>query len=163
MSASIALDAVNDILTGNRTSRLQQKLVQTNKALACTSFPTYPAEKHPCQMSAYVVPSQGYDLDSLDGLLCQEIDRLMDGEGPSSREIMRYSAGARSGILQVLQNNASLAAALASYQVLSGSWKNLPLELQQIERLTPRQVTDRAGLYLNRENSFVGYILPENN
>jgi predicted Zn-dependent peptidase len=53
-----------------------------------------------------------------------------------------------------------MAAGLASYHALKGSWRSLLSETAFVEQLTPAQVRDVAARVFSDDNSFTGYVLP---
>jgi len=64
------------------------------------------------------------------------------------------------GVLGILQSNSALASTLASYQALTGDWRNVCNELEMIETLTPSSVRAAVTPYLHPLNSVVGYVQP---
>ena len=156
--ASTALDMVNDCLTGGRSARLYKNLVLDQKsALSVSSYSSFPAEKHPGQFVVYGIPAPGITNKQIDALVCQEIEKLAD-QGPTPTELRRYKKSARMGLVDVFQNNSGLAAALASYQVLTGGWKEICSDLERVDGLREEDVAAVASRYLTPENSFVGYV-----
>lgn len=85
-----ALDAVGDVLASTRSSRLYRSLVEGGAALSVSSFSTFPAEKHSCQMVAFGVPAPGLTAESLDEAIQGEVAALA-GEGPTEGELRRYT------------------------------------------------------------------------
>lgn len=156
-SMSVALDAVNDLLTGSRTSRLYANLVLGGSALSVSSFATFPGEKHPCQMVIYGIPAPGVAIEELDEMIGRELADLAS-QGPTPSELRRYSKAARMGALDVVTSNSSLAAALASYHCLMGSWREVYRDLERVDALTPQDVAHAVSLVLTPDNSFVGYV-----
>ena len=67
---------------------------------------------------------------------------------------------ARGVLLDVLGSSSALAAGLAGYHVLGGSWRCLLRDLRRIEELTQGEVRDVAARYLHPGNRFVGTVLP---
>ena len=157
-AAASALDLASDALTGSRSARLYQSLVLGGKALSVSSFANFPAEKHPALMATYTIPAPGQSTEALDALVQAEVAALA-AEGPTVTELRRYSKAARMGVLEVLQSNSGLASTLASYQVLTGDWRNVSAELERIEALTPAAVAAAVQPYLAPDNSCVGYVL----
>ena len=68
----------------------------------------------------------------------------------------------RAQLLDALSGHSSMAAALASYQALTGDWRGVVDDLERIESLTPGGVRDVAARYLVPSNSFRAYVLPLN-
>lgn len=157
LEATAAMDMVSDALTGSRSARLYRNLVLGGAALSTTSFATFPAEKHPSLFAVYGIPAPGRSAAELDAALQGEVAAIVE-DGPTASELRRYQKAARAGLLGVLQSNEGLAAALGSYQVLAGDWRDIAADLERAEALTPRSVAAAAAPYLRPDNSFVGYV-----
>ena len=157
MVDSIALDIADECLTGGRNSRLEKALVDSSKALTVSSYSTFPGEKHATQMLFYAVPTAQSDLQELDSIILGELDS-MNAKGPTAAELRRFSKGSQAMSLRVLQSNASMASALASYEKLTGSWENMYKELYMIDSMSPTQIADICSKYLIPSSSFAGYV-----
>ena len=157
MLDSIALDIADECLTGGRNSRLEKALVDSSKALTVSSYSTFPGEKHSTQMLFYAVPTAQSDLQEVDNIILGELD-TMNTQGPTGAELGRFSKGSQAVSLRVLQSNASMASALASYEKLTGSWENMYKELYVIEDMLPTQIADICSKYLIPTSSFAGYV-----
>lgn len=156
-AASIPLDIADECLTGGRHSRLGNALVMTSKALTVSSYGTFPGEKHPCQMLVYAVPTAVSDLQEVDQIILSEIDAFCDA-GPTQQELLKFIKGTQSAVFGVLQSNAGMASALASYENLTTSWENIYKEMYTLVDQTPRSVADECSKYLTASNSFAGYV-----
>ena len=88
-SASLALDAMDDFLTGSRSSRTYRNLVEKSTALSVSTYATFPGEKHATQMLCYAIPAPGVSLDTLDTSLQREVECLLE-KGPSEEELSQY-------------------------------------------------------------------------
>lgn len=88
-SVSLALDAMDDFLTGSRSSRTYRNLVEKSIALSVSSYATHPGEKHATQLLSYAIPAAGVSLETLDTSLLREIEQLLE-KGPSKEELMQY-------------------------------------------------------------------------
>ena len=157
IDASSAFDVLNDTLTGSRSARMYKKLVLGGAALSISSYSSFPAEKHPSQFVVYGIPAPGRSAEELDGLIQRELEELAEA-GPTETELRRYGKAARMGLLEVFQTNSALAGALASYQVLSGDWREIINDLEKVESLNASQIAATARKYLRPDNSFVGYV-----
>jgi predicted Zn-dependent peptidase len=155
--ATSNLDLINDAFTGSRSARLYQNLVEEGKALTVSSYASFPAEKHPGQFIMYGIPAPGVSPEELDLLMQAEVASFVE-KGPTEAEVRRYAKAAKMGILETLQSNSALAATLASYQVLLGSWEEISSDLERVESLSGTTAAATARKYLRGDNSFVGYI-----
>ncbi|PSC70837.1 peptidase M16 [Micractinium conductrix] len=155
---AVPLDLASDILSGSRSSRLYRSLVLSGKALAASTYSSYPAEKFPSHFVCYAVPPKGSTLNHMDEQLSAEVAALAGG-GPTADELRRYKKAARVELLGALGSNSATAAALASYQVLTGDWANVLRDLRRIEGLGGGEVRDAAARWLQPSNVFKGFIL----
>lgn len=157
MHASIALDMADSCLTGGRSSRLEQALVKTSRALSVSSRSTFPGEKYPNQMLFFGIPGPSTTLEELDRAIVNEIGRLQSF-GPTAAELNKFSKDSHIDAIRALQSNSSMAAALASYQNLTGSWENLYKELYMIDEQTQESVSNICSKYLIPSASYTGYV-----
>jgi predicted Zn-dependent peptidase len=172
---------MDDFLTGSRSSRTYRNLVEKSTALSVSTYATYPGEKHATQMLCYAIPAPGVSFDTLDTSLQREVEYLLE-KGPSEEELMQYKKVCMSascltvvaikpgihvlflfqsssvGILGITQTNSSMASALSVYENLTGSWRNIYRELDEISRLNSYDIRTTASQYLTPSNSFVAYI-----
>lgn len=67
---------------------------------------------------------------------------------------------ARVTLVDAMRSNASMAAGLASYHALNGSWRSLLHETATVEQMTVEQVRAVADTTFADDNCFTGYVLP---
>ncbi len=65
---------------------------------------------------------------------------------------------AKFAVLDALRSNASMASALATYQVLTGSWHNILGDLSIVEGLTAHDIKTVAAETFDPSNCFTGYV-----
>lgn len=157
MKASIAFDIADLSLTGRRSSRLEQALVESSLALSVSSHSTFPGEKYPNQMLFYGVPGPSTSLEDLDSLILHEIERFQV-TGPTSKELQKFAKDSHINTLRALQSNALMASALASYHNLTGSWENIYQELYMIGEQRSQHVADICSEYLTPSCSYTGFV-----
>lgn len=63
-------------------------------------------------------------------------------------------------LLDALGSNGAVAGALASYDRLTGDWRNVLGDLQRIESIEAGEVRDAAARWLRPDNRFRGYVVP---
>ena len=68
---------------------------------------------------------------------------------------------ARAELIQRLSSNSGLAGELATYQVLTGDWRNLFRDLEAINKVTREDVQRVATTYFGERNRTVAYLIPE--
>lgn len=154
-------EAVQDILSGGRTSRLYRSLVQDKKlAVAAGGFPGFPGEKYPNLFLFFAIASAGHANKENEEAMLAEIERLKT-ELVSEEELTRVKQRARAQLVQQLDSNSGLAGQLATYQVLTGDWRNLFRQLDAIDKVTREDIQRVARAYFTDRNRTVGYLVPE--
>jgi predicted Zn-dependent peptidase len=154
-------DAVQDILSGGRTSRLYKSLVQDKRvAVAAAGFPGFPGVKYPNLFVFYAVPAAGHTNKDAEEAMLVEIERLKE-ELVSEEELTRVKRRARADLIGGLDSNAGLADQIASYQVLTGDWRNLFRAIDAIDKVTQEDIQRVAQEYFDERNRTVGYLIPD--
>ena len=67
---------------------------------------------------------------------------------------------AKFALLDAVHSNSSMASALATYQVLTGSWRNILEDLSIIDGLTATDIQSLAAETFDPSNCFTGYVRP---
>jgi predicted Zn-dependent peptidase len=154
-------DAVQDILAGGRTSRIYRSLVQDKKiALAAGGFPGFPGVKYPNQFLFYSFPTAGHTNEENEEAMLAEIERLKT-EWVTDEELSRVKRRARADLVGGLDSNAGLADQLASYEVLTGDWRNLFRAIDAIDKVSREDIQRVAREYFTDRNRTVGYLLTD--
>ncbi len=133
-------DALDDVLTGGRTSRLYRSLVRDQKtAVEVESFSGLPGDRYPNLWTVAMVPAAGVGGDELVAGLDAELSRLQS-EDVTDAELAKFRARARATVLRSVGSNLGLATALAHYQTLFGDWRELFHDLDRIDRVTQADI-----------------------
>jgi len=152
-----ALLALDEIATSGRTSRLFSSLVKTGVAQNVGSW-LGPGDRYPRLMIFSGEPTRGTTLDALESGILGEIEKLKTTP-PTDEELKRVTTAYRASVLRKLKQNLNLAQELAEYEAVTGDWKNLFREIEEIGRVTPEQVTGAAQKYLTKRNRTVGRLV----
>ena len=67
---------------------------------------------------------------------------------------------AKFALVEAVSSNSSMASALATYQVLTGSWRNISQDLSIIDSLSAEDVRSVAAETFAPNNCFTGYVEP---
>jgi predicted Zn-dependent peptidase len=154
-------DAVQDILSGGRTSRIYRSLVQDKKiAMAAGGFPGFPGNKYPNQFLFYAFPAAGHTNEENEEAMLVEVE-LLKTELVSEEELARVKRRARADLIGGLDSNAGLASQLASYEVLTGNWRNLFRAIDAIGEVSREDIQRVANEYFTERNRTVGYLLTD--
>jgi predicted Zn-dependent peptidase len=154
-----AHEALSDILTGGRSSRLYTSLVKEQKiAVQVGSTTGFPGEKYPNLLFFYIVPAAGVDPDTALAALDAEIGRLLDRAPVTTEELDGVKTRTRAGFWRGIQSNEGMAMQLAYFQGMSGDWRNLFKEVDRVNAITIEDVMSAARETLRKENRTVGIL-----
>ena len=154
-------DAIDDVLSNGRTSRLYRSLVRDQQIAAFSaSLSSFPGRKYPSLWVAYAVPSKGHSNEEVQAAIREEIERLKTEE-VSDAELRRFRTRAKADLLRRLRSNYGLATQLATYQTLHGDWRELFRSLDRIEKVTKADVQRVARETLVAANRTVAMIVTE--
>lgn len=148
------------ILSGGRTSRLYQTLVEQKIVLNVEASNGFPGDRYSNLMLLYAQPAPGHTIEEVASLLDAELQRLKT-EPVSPAELERVKTQSRAGILQLLAANQGMVGLLAEYQAKTGSWRNLFEELKAIEAVTASDIQRVATTTFVPEKLTIGRLLPE--
>jgi predicted Zn-dependent peptidase len=154
-----AYEAIDDILTGGRTSRLYGALVRDQQlAIEVSSFSGLPGEKYPNLWTVSVEAAAGVTSARIVTALDAELDRLKN-EDVTDAELAKFRARSRADLLRSLGNNQGLASALAQYQTLYGDWRELFREVDRFDRVTKADIRRVAKAAFNPGNRTVAALV----
>jgi predicted Zn-dependent peptidase len=147
-------------MSEGRSSRLYRSLVRDKQiAVQAMGFPGLPGLKYPGLFIFFSVPAQGHTNEESEKAIGAELERLKT-EPVSKEELDGVKRRARADLIRGLDNNSALAGQLASWQVLTGDWRNLFRQLDKINAVTPADVQRVAKAVFVKKNLTVGTIEP---
>jgi predicted Zn-dependent peptidase len=151
-------DAIDDILSGGRTSRLYRSLVRDKKIAAnAGSFSQLPGSKYPTLWIAWAFPSPNSSNEEVQAAIREEIER-MKAEDVTDEELDRFKTRAKAALLRSLRSNSGLASSLADYQTLYGDWRELFRYVERIDAVTKEDIRRVATAALVASNRTIGRI-----
>ena len=154
-------DAIDDILSNGRVSRLYRALVRDQQiAVATASFSSLPGPKYPNLWVVYAVPARGVPNERVQAALRAEIERLKS-EDVTAEELARFKTRAKADLIRSLASNDGLANQLVDYQALFGDWRELFRGIDRLDRVTAADVRRVADATFRPENRTVGIIETE--
>jgi predicted Zn-dependent peptidase len=146
-------DAISDILSNGRVSRLYRSLVRDQQiAAVAQGFSPYPGDKYPSLFAFYAVPLPGHTPAQMRDAIHKEIEKLKTTD-VSDDELAMYKTRTRADLLRGLADNQGLANALAEYQTRYGNWRELFLQLDRVDKVTKadiRRVANQIFVASNR-------------
>lgn len=157
-SDNAVFDAITEIVGVGRTSRLYKSLVKEKKiAVAASGFPGMPGNKYPSLFLFYAVPARGRTNQECEEAIYAEIDKLKT-EPVLPEELEKAKTRSRAGLIRQLASNSGLASQLTFYEVITGDWRNLFKQLDDIDRVTAEDIQRVAKKYFTTKNQTVGII-----
>jgi predicted Zn-dependent peptidase len=158
---SKALQLLGAVLSGGRTSRLYQKMVEGEKqALTVQALNGYPGQKYETMFLTFAVPNQGVSVDTLETTILKEIEKVKQGE-VTQAELDRVRTKARASLIRSLDSNSGLASSLASAEALRGDWKKVFTDLEELQEVTLEDLQRVAQEYFTKDNRTVGAIVTQ--
>ena len=152
-------DAIQDIFSNGRTSRLYRSLVRDQRIAAeAEGFTGFPGDKYPGLFGFFAVPAPGHTDAELRTAIHKEIDKLRTTD-VSDAELAMYKTRARADLLRGLAENQGLAEQLAEYQLRYGDWQELFLQLDRVDKVTKadiRRVANKVFTTANRTYAEIG-------
>ncbi len=132
-------DAITDIFSNGRTSRLYSLVRDQKIAAEAEGFSGFPGEKFPGLFAFYAVPVPGHTPDEMRDAIHKEIDKLKTTD-VTDEELQRFKTRARASLLRGLDDNEGLATVLATYQTRYGDWREMFRELDRIDKVSKADV-----------------------
>ncbi len=149
-------DAISDILSNGRVSRLYRSLVEQQQIAAeAEGVSPFPGEKYPSLFAFFVVPLPGHTPAEMRDAIHKEIEKLKTTD-VTGAELQMYKTRARADLLRGLDDNQGLANSLAEYQTRYGDWRQLFLQLDRIDKVTKadiRRVANQVFVASNRTSA----------
>jgi predicted Zn-dependent peptidase len=151
-------DAISDVLSNGRVSRLYRSLVRDQQiAAAAAGVSPYPGDKYPGLFVYYAVPLPGHTPAEMRDAIHKEIDKLKAAD-VTSDELAMYKTRTRADLLRGLADNQGLANSLAEYQTRYGDWRELFLQLDRVDKVTKadiRRVANKVFVDSNRTEAWI--------
>jgi predicted Zn-dependent peptidase len=157
-------DAISDIFSNGRVSRLYRSLVEQQQIAAeAQGFSQFPGEKYPSLFTFYAEPLPGHTPAEMRDAIHKEIDKLKAAD-VTDAELQMYKTRARADLLRGLADNQGLADSLAEYQTRYGDWRLLFLHLDAIDKVTKadiRRVANKIFVASNRTSAEIDTDEPQ--
>jgi predicted Zn-dependent peptidase len=154
----VVYDAISDLLSNGRTSRLYRALVRDKKIAAQTAgFGDFPGQKYPNLFVFYAVPLPGHSNREMEDAIHAEIERLKT-EDITADELKMVKTRAKAGLLRSLAENEGLAQSLATTQARYGDWRELFTDIDLIDKVTQEDIRRVATQTFVNTNRTIGVI-----
>ena len=151
-------DAITDLLSEGRTSRLYRALVRDKKIASFSEgFTGYPGVKYPHLFAFLAVPLPGHKTQEIGDAIHAEIDRLKK-EDISDDELKMIKTRSKANLIRGLADNGGLATQLATYQTRYDDWRELFRSVDRIEAVSKADIRRVANEVFVDTNRTVGVI-----
>lgn len=156
---NVIYDAISDIMSNGRVSRLYRSLVRDKKIAAVAGgFNGFPGEKYPNLFAFYAVPTPDHTDEEVRDAIRAEIERLK-AEDVSDEELLMVKTRAKADLIRGLGSNSGLAFQLGEYQALYGDWRELFRDVDRITRVTKADIRRAANAAFTDSNRTVAMIV----
>jgi len=151
-------DAISDIMSNGRVSRLYRSLVRDQQiAAAAEGVSPYPGSKYPGLFVFFAAPLPGHTSAEMRDAIHKEIDKLKTAD-VTDEELAMYKTRTRASLLHGLADNQGLANDLAEYQTRYGDWRELFRQLDRVDKVTKadiRRVANQVFVAGNRTSAWI--------
>jgi predicted Zn-dependent peptidase len=154
----VVYDAISDILSNGRTSRLYRSLVRDKQiAAAAAGIGDFPGTKYSHIFTFYAVPTPGHTNAELQKAFAEEIEKLKT-QDVTDDELRMFKTRTEADLIRGLASNEGLAQQLAIYQTRYGEWRELFRYLERVDKVTKADIRRVANQVFQDTNRTVGVI-----
>jgi predicted Zn-dependent peptidase len=151
-------DAIADLMSEGRTSRLYRALVRDKKIASYSAgFTGLPGNKYPHLFAFYAFPLPGHKPQEMADAIHAEIERIKK-EDISDDELKMIKTRAKANLIRGLGNNAGLAFQLGLYEARYGDWRELFRQVDRIDKVSKADIRRVANQTFVPTNRTVGII-----
>jgi predicted Zn-dependent peptidase len=151
-------DAITDLMSNGRTSRLYRALVRDKKiASGAAGFSGLPGNKYPHLFAFYAFTMPGHTPEEVAAAIHVEIEHLKN-EDVSDEELKMIKTRAKADLLRGLDSNEGLAFQLGLYQSRYDDWRELFRSVDRIDKVTKADIRRVAQQTFIPTNRTVGII-----
>ncbi|HSY12311.1 MAG TPA: pitrilysin family protein [Verrucomicrobiae bacterium] len=151
-------DAISDILSNGRTSRLYRSLVRDQQISAyAAGFTGFPGSKYAHLFAFYAIPMPGHTTNELQKSFHEQIEKLKT-QDVTDDELQMFKTRTKADLIRGLASNEGLAQQLAFYQTRYGDWRELFRYLDRVDKVSKADVRRVANQVFQDANRTVGVI-----
>ncbi|MBD2244710.1 pitrilysin family protein [Nostoc sp. FACHB-888] len=152
-----AIDVMDAILTGGRSSRLYQALVESGLASSVSGGAAELIEPGWYEINA--TAAQGKELGKIVQVLKESLAKLQE-QPVTTEELNRAKTQLQASFVLGNQDITSQATQLGYNQIVAGDYHFIEQYLAAIAKVTPDQVQQAAKTYLNPAKQTIGFFEP---
>jgi predicted Zn-dependent peptidase len=146
-------DAISDIVSNGRVSRLYRDLVRDQQIAAVAAGESaLPGDKYPSLYMFFAAPLPGHTSAEMATAIHKEIDKLKTTD-VTDAELAMFKTRTRADLLRGLADNQGLSNALAATQARYGDWRELFRQLDRVDKVTKadiRRIANETFVASNR-------------
>jgi len=151
-------DALQDLMSNGRTSRLYRSLVRDKKlAVASGGFNGFPGAKYPNLFVFFAISTPGHTPEEIRDAIHLEIERVKK-EDITDEELAMIKTRAKADLVRGLADNQGLAFQLGSAQALHGDWREVFRHVDDIGKVSKADIRRVANATFQESNRTVGMI-----
>jgi predicted Zn-dependent peptidase len=151
-------DALQDLMSNGRTSRLYRSLVRDKKiAVFSGGFNGLPGAKYPNLFVFFAVSTPGHTPEEIRDAIHSEIDRVKK-EDITDEELEMIKTRAKADLVRGLGDNEGLAYQLGGAQALYGDWREVFHHVDDIGKVSKADIRRVANVTFVESNRTVGMI-----
>ena len=151
-------DAISDVLSNGRTSRLYRSMVRDQRVAAVAGgFSGFPGTKYPHLFAFYAVPLPGHTPEEMRKSIHEQIEKLKT-QDVSDDELQMVKTRAKANLIRSLDSNSGLAGMLSDAQMRYGDWRELFREVERIDKVTKQDIRRVANKTFVENNRTVGIL-----
>ncbi|WP_334724679.1 M16 family metallopeptidase [Nostoc sp.] len=152
-----AIDVMDSILTGGRSSRLYQALVESGLASSVSGGAAELIEPGWYQIDA--TAAAGQELGKIAQVLQESLAKLQQ-QPVTTEELNRAKTQLQASLVLSNQDITSQASQLGYNQTVAGDYRYIEKYLAAIAKVTPAEVQQAAKTYLNPAKQTIGFFEP---
>ena len=155
---SYALDVLNLVLSGGKSTRLYQSLVYEKKIALGASADYSGFNKDPFLFFFFATAAPGKEVKDVEAALDSEIEKIKT-ELPAEREILKGKNQIEAAFIMEQDSIYMQAMKYGLFEML-GDWRLIDKYLEGIRKVTPEDVMSAAKKYLTEDNRTTGILIP---
>jgi len=154
----VVYDAISDILSNGRTSRLYRSLVRDKQIAAyAAGFTGFPGSKYAHLFAFYAIPLPGHTPAEMQKAFAEEIQKLKT-QDVTDEELQMFKTRTKADLIRGLASNEGLAEQLAYYQTRYGDWRELFRYLDRVDKVTKADIRRVSNQVFTDNNRTIGII-----
>ncbi len=151
----VKFQVLDYVVTSGRSSRLYKKMVTKDKsAMLIGSMAGFPGSKYPSLYMFFALPNKDHTTSEMEKAVLDEIENLKKNL-ITEEELSSAKYRIRVSLIERMKSNRGFLLNLLSSEVVSGSWRNSFDELENIEKVTAKDLQELAKKYFTPNNRVV--------